>query len=238
MNLILFQIIIFIGFGIQALTGFGGSMIAMPLCIAVAGVEISKPVITAMALYTAVLVGFEQRKNINQKEMLKISVVMLVWMAVGVWLYKIVPMDFLKIIYGIIVVCIGLKKLLLPDMKNVPKSVMLLALSAAGIMQGMFISGGCFLVIYAVGVLKDKQEFRGTISSVWCILDIVLLISYYFDHSFTAPALTQTLIAIIPATLATFIGALIARKIKQQTFLFISYILLVISGIVLLLTSF
>ena len=44
---------------------------------------------------------------------------------------------------------------------------MLFVIFAAGIIHGMFVSGGALLVIYAAGALKDKEEFRATIALIW-----------------------------------------------------------------------
>ena len=44
---------------------------------------------------------------------------------------------------------------------------MLLVILAAGVVHGMFVSGGALLVIYASGALKEKEEFRATMAMLW-----------------------------------------------------------------------
>ena len=40
----------------------------------------------------------------------------------------------------------------------------------AGIIHGMFVSGGALLVVYASGALPRKEEFRATMAAVWFFL--------------------------------------------------------------------
>ena len=44
---------------------------------------------------------------------------------------------------------------------------MICILLAAGMIHGMFVSGGALLVVYATLVLKDKEEFRATVALIW-----------------------------------------------------------------------
>ncbi len=234
---LLFLLIVLVAFTVQTLTGFGGPLIAMPLGIAVIGVATAKPIITLCAWLSALAVAIKNRKDIDWKELLKMSGVMLVFMIAGLWLFKNVHMTYLQVIYGIIVMLIGLKKLFFPSEKPIPKWLSLVAICFAGVMQGLFVSGGSFLVIYAVSAIPEKQKFRATLSGVWTVVNILLLVSYIVDGSFTAPVLTTAAWSLIPLAAAVVIGSLLAGKLNQKTFLKVAYVLLVVSGAILLITN-
>ncbi len=234
---VLFLVILFIAFTVQSLTGFGGPLIAMPLGISVVGVELAKPVITFCAWLSAAVIAVRNHKSIVYRELFKMSGVMIVFMIAGLWLFTNVKLSFLQIAYGIVVICIGLKKLFLPSEKPVPKWMAALAICLAGVMQGLFVSGGSFLVIYAIGAIPEKQRFRATLSAVWAVVNILLLVSYALDGSFTRPVLSAGALGLIPLSAAVVCGSLLAGKMKQKVFLTGAYILLVISGAVLLITN-
>ena len=183
----LFLAVVFIAFTIQSLTGFGGPLIAMPLGISTVGLALAKPVITLCAWLSAAVIALRNRKDIVLRELFKMSGAMLVFMIAGLWLFKNAQMKFLQVIYGVIVMCIGLKKLLFPSQKPMPKWAVLLSICLAGVMQGLFVSGGSFLVIYAVSAIPEKQQFRATLSGVWALLHIFLLASYAVDGSLPRP---------------------------------------------------
>ena len=234
---VLFLLIVLAAFTVQSLTGFGGPLIAMPLGISAVGLATAKPVVTLCAWLSAAIVALKNRKDIVYPELFKMTGTMLVFMLAGLWLFKNVQMDFLQVIYGIIVMCIGVKKLFFPSDKPMPKWVSPLAICLAGVMQGLFVSGGSFLVIYAVGAIPEKQQFRATLSGVWALLNIFLLGSYFFDGSFTQPVITSSLLSLIPLTAAVVCGSLLAGKLNQKVFLKVAYILLIVSGAVLLITN-
>lgn len=234
---ILFFVILFIAFTIQSLTGFGGPLIAMPLSISAVGVDLAKPVITLCAWASAAVIAWKNRKEIVWPELFKMSGTMLVFMAAGLWLFRNVQMRFLQVIYGVVVLCIGLKKLFWPSEKAMPRWMVILSICLAGVMQGMFVSGGSFLVIYAVGAIPEKQRFRATLSGVWAFVNIFLLATYLADGSFTADVLVTSAFALIPLTAAVICGSLLAGKLNQKAFLKAAYCLLTVSGAVLLLTN-
>ena len=71
---------------------------------------------------------------------------------------------------------IALKKLFVRREFELPKALLYLCLPAAGLVHGMFLSGGSFLIVYAVWALPDKERFRSTLSAVWVVLNSLLLI--------------------------------------------------------------
>ena len=234
---VLFLLIVLAAFTVQSLTGFGGPLTAMPLGISAVGLATAKPVVTLCAWLSAAIVALKNRKDIVYPELFKMTGTMLVFMLAGLWLFKNVQMNFLQVIYGIIVMCIGVKKLFFPSDKPMPKWVSPLAICLAGVMQGLFVSGGSFLVIYAVGAIPEKQKFRATLSGVWALLNIFLLGSYFFDGSFTRSVISASLLSLIPLTAAVVCGSLLAGKLNQKVFLKVAYILLIVSGAVLLITN-
>ena len=99
----------------------------------------------------------------------------------------------------------------------------------------MFVSGGALLVIYAVQVLKDKDEFRATIAPVWVVLNTYMMISQYKAGLFTNGNINLILLSIIPLLVATWVGGKLAKKLDKNIFLNLTYILLIISGLSLIL---
>ncbi|MEG0127074.1 MAG: sulfite exporter TauE/SafE family protein, partial [Clostridia bacterium] len=84
-------------------------------------------------------------KHVNWKEFFKIISVMLVFMLVGIWLDTIMPLHILLKIYGAVIVVVGLKNLIFPSQKFLPEWMLWIILALAGLIQGMFVSGGALL---------------------------------------------------------------------------------------------
>lgn len=234
---VLFILVLMFGVFVQALAGFGGTLISMPLGIMLMGMALTKPVMTIVAWITGVVVIFAEYRHINWRELLKMVAVMLVGVLGGIWLTGKLQLQFLLIIYGVVVAAIGVKKFFFPGKGQPPKAVQNLALAIAGIMQGLFVSGGSFLAVYAVERLPEKREFRGTVNAVWAMLNTVMIGAYFLDGVMTKEALTMSGIAIVPTLVAIWLGGVLTKRVKQQTFLKIVYVILMVSGAVLLITN-
>ena len=237
MQYILFMLVLMFGVFVQALAGFGGTLIAMPLGIMIMGMGVTKPVMTFVAWITGVIVVVQEYKHINARELMKMVGVMIAGVLGGIWLTGRLQLNFLLILYGIVVAGIGIKRLFFKQKKEPSPLVQNTALAVAGIMQGLFVSGGSFLAVYSVAKIKEKQEFRATVNAVWAIINTIMIITYFINGSVTKDVLTASVTAIIPTLITVWLGGVLTKRVKQETFLKIIYVVLIISGAVLLITN-
>lgn len=234
---VLFILILMFGVFVQALAGFGGTLLSMPLGIMLMGIDLTKPVMTIVAWITGVIVVVTEYKHINRRELIKMVAVMLAGVLIGLWLTGRVQLQFLLIIYAVVVAGIGVKKLFFRQKKEAPTVLQNISLGIAGLMQGLFVSGGSFLAVYSVAKLKDKQEFRATSNAVWAIINTVMITTYGISGTLTADVLKMSAIAVIPTLAAVWLGDALTKKVKQSTFLKVVYVILIFSGAVLLITN-
>ena len=82
------------------------------------------------------------------------TAVMLVGVVGGVLVTGKIQLNFLLIAYAIVILLIGGRKLFFPAKKEPSRVLQGLSLAIAGIMQGLFVSGGSFLAVYSVAQLK------------------------------------------------------------------------------------
>ncbi len=252
-NDLLFLGVVLLSNIIQCITGFAGTVLAMPISLMLVGYAVAKPVLNALGAAASVGVIASAPKRLNFAEFAKMLSVMLVGMLAGTLIQTFCELTAgsLYIMLGVAVIAftvIGfvnefvLKK---PMASLMPKRIenatdvmdsagQLLILALAGLVHGMFVCGGPLLVLYADRVLKDKQEFRTTLSAVWIVLNGIILINDalagYFVPS-TIAALAYSMIALLAAAL---VGNLIAQKLSRKVFMIITYILMLVSGISLL----
>ncbi|WP_346910774.1 sulfite exporter TauE/SafE family protein [Faecalicatena orotica] len=232
---IMFQIILFLSNTIQTITGFAGTLLAMPFSIGLVGVEEAKAVLNLFTLATCLVITLQNRHQIQYGILLRIVCGMAAGMLAGIWLFDRLPLQMLLKLYAVLVILLALKKLLFKKEIPLPSWMMLFVVFASGIIHGMFLSGGALLVVYAVTVLKDKQEFRATMAPVWVILNALLMPAHYQAGYYTVHNLSAAAVSILPLVLSIALGNYLYRKISQKHFLTITYILLIISGASLLL---
>ena len=176
-------------------------------------------------------------RSINWRELGKIVGVMLPFVALGAWLDTVIPLHALLKIYGLVILAVGIKNLVQKKQTFLPEWALWGVLVAAGLIQGMFVSGGALLVIYAVQKLTDKEQFRATLAAVWSILNFLYAFYQLWAGHFTGEVWLMVLCCIPLIVLATFVGGKLAKRISQERFLKLTYILLLGIGAVLLITS-
>ena len=227
----LFIAAFFFAYTVQAITGFAGNVFAMPVGTQLLGLSSSVAILNAMGFFACGLLTIMNFKSVNWRELAKIVLTMLPFVLIGIWLDTVLPLHILLRIYGVIIVAIGLKNLLQKRQKFLPEWALWTILALAGLVQGMFVSGGALLVIYTVQKLQDKQQFRMTLSATWAILNLIYAVIAFGQGSFTGEVVQIVLMCVPVAVLATWIGNRLQKKISQEKFLKLTYVLLLFVGV-------
>lgn len=230
MNMILIMIVILGANIVETITGFAGTLLAMPALMLLMGVNHAKVAVNMISIFVGIGILARNSKYVNQKQVVRIVLFMAMGIVVGLRLYLYLPIGLLLKVYGIMIIGIALKKIVRPEAGKPDKRLDNVVLILAGIVHGMFVSGGALLVIYAGRVLKDKQEFRATLASVWIILNSVMAMQQIASGSYTKEMVKLIALSVIPLIIANRIGNKIHGKISQEVFMKITYILLILSG--------
>ena len=110
-----------------------------------------------------------------------------------------------------------------------------LLLAGAGLVHGIFVSGGPLLIGYLTSRgVTDKVSFRATISTCWVFLNGLILATELIGGDWTMSLAGTALIATPFMLVGMFIGGKLCAKMSQQLFLKLTYVLLFISGFSLL----
>ena len=233
---LIFWAVFFVAYTLQAVTGFAGNILAMPVGISTVGLTESISVLNVTGCLACGLVAFIGRHAIRWAEVARICAVMLVFMALGVWLDMVVPLGILRKAYALFILAVAAKNLFLAGTGRAPRWATYLALAGAGVIQGMFVSGGALLVVYAMDRLPQKDEFRSTLSAVWAILNGLYAAYNAAMGHFNADAGLVVAVCVPLFVLATLAGNVVYRRMTQSAFLKLTYALLMVVAVVMFLT--
>lgn len=242
MNTVLFYIIIFLTNVIQGITGFAGTILAMPPSLILVGYDVAKPILNVLGILAGVYVFVTQWKHVDWKQLKKVVIVMAIGIFGGFFLknalagYDAVLYKFL----GIFVIFLAIHGFYSiygqrqRDTKEKTSWKSMLLLIGAGIVHGMFVSGGPLLIGYLSNEIKEKTSFRATISTVWIILNSMILVQDICAGMWNA-GLVMTQCISIPFLIAGMAaGSVLVKRMSQEIFMKLTYILLFISGILLM----
>lgn len=237
---ILFLIVIFLTNIIQCITGFAGTVLAMPFSVMLVGYEVAKPILNVLGIAASVYVAVKNYRYINKKEFFKIVAVMLVGIVSGFYLQGLIGTDgkLLYIILGITVILFALinayrfytKK----EDKRFPTVISALLLIASGVVHGIFVCGGPLLVTYLSGIIKEKTQFRATVSAVWIVLNTVIMLTDIKSGYFNAQLAVLLAASLLILIAALAVGDILCKRMSRDVFLKLTYLLMLISGISLI----
>ena len=237
---LLFFVVVFLTNVIQCVTGFAGTVLAMPFSVLLIGYDAARPILNALGLIASVYVVIACFRQINKKELFKMTGVMLIGMAAGLMLRRFFtgsPSLLYKTL-GVLVLAFAVMNAVKfythREEKALPAPVSAALLVIAGVVHGLFVCGGPLLVTYAGGKLHEKDAFRGTLSAVWIILNGVIFVTDLAGGAFTPSTVRLSLLSAAVLAAALFVGHFVAKKLSRGVFLQITYILMAISGISLL----
>lgn len=230
---IIFIIVAFLANIVQAITGFAGTVLAMPISIQMVGYDVARPVLNLVAIFICLIVVITDFKKIN----IKTFFILLFFVGIGYGLGFLVQMlnidgkELLRI-YGTIICFIALALLTLNlDKKKFPWVIKAIVLILGGIIQFLYTSGGPLVVLFLASTMKDKREFRVTLSAMWIVFNSITFATNIVDGYFTPHIWMLSGIVIASAVVSILIGKLIFKKINTEMFMKFTYVLLFISGL-------
>lgn len=250
---IAFFIVILLSNIIQGITGFAGTILAMPFSVKLVGIETAVPVLNLLGLLSGIYVFVGNYKSVDKKVLRHVVIVMGMSLLGGIFLKRLLSgkPHLLYMILGSIVLIIAVQGLVKTFFSNHKKdkeprinpnsdktetsllknALLNLLLVAAGVVHGMFVCGGPLLISYMTRKLYDKSAFRATISTVWIFLNGMLFVSHIISGAWTLPVIRSGVCSIPFLLSGMFIGGKLYSKMSQEFFIRLTYVLLLIAGI-------
>lgn len=252
MNELLFYLVILLSNIIQGITGFAGTILAMPFSVRLVGMDTAVPVLNLLGLLSGIYVFAGNYKKVNWRILRHIVIVMGLSLVAGIQIKIILSGNprLLYLILGTVVLTIavtGLCKTAIASrtkqsankhvysrtVKLLREIALTALLIAAGIVHGMYVCGGPLLISYLTRKLPEKNAFRATISTVWIFLNGMLLFSHILSGYWTPSAIRSGAVSIPFLLGSMFIGGRLYRHMSQEFFIFLTYVLLLIAGLTL-----
>ncbi|MCR5457034.1 MAG: sulfite exporter TauE/SafE family protein [Clostridiales bacterium] len=240
LNHIGFYVTVLVTHIIQGITGFAGTLLAMPASLYLVGSATAVPVLNCLGLASGIYVYPKNRQFVKWKTLLIALAVMIPSMIGGVFLRQLLSSRerILYYILGAIILALSIKGFYdvfsagkEKEKRPLPGVIKWSVLVLAGLVHGMFVCGGPLLIIYMADCLDRKEEFRATLSTSWIFLNGILLVVHLIEGLWSIELLKILLISLPVLFLAMFIGSILYRKMSQKLFTIISYFLLVISAV-------
>ncbi|SHL29867.1 hypothetical protein SAMN02745216_04973 [Desulfatibacillum alkenivorans DSM 16219] len=228
--------IVLLSYTVQTFSGFGSTIIAVTLGSHLYPIPFLLPILVPLDLFLNAYLTTRHRRFIDKPVLLRrILPAMGAGLLIGMALFSLTEGVLLKKIFGVFVVLLSSRELwirLRSRAKVRPLGVLGFNgfTAAAGVVHGIYASGGPFL-IYALSRLNmPKASFRSTLAALWTILNLMLTVYYLVSGRVTDVTLTHNLLLLPMILLGIVIGEKLHAWINEYAFTILVFVLLLGAG--------
>jgi uncharacterized membrane protein YfcA len=236
----LLALIVFASFLVEAAAGFGSMVVALTLGALWFSVnELLAWLVPVNLVLSAYLVARDWR-SIRWRFL---ATRMVPLMALGLGLGTLVATQaaqtsWLKPTFGAFVMAVAAWQLRAStSTRPLPALGRITALVGAGVIHGIFATGGPLAVFVAARELPEKAAFRGTLSMLWLVLNVLVMPRLVADGDVTTQTLSTSALMLVPLALGIGAGEWVHHRLAEEKFRRVVAGLLLVAGGVLLMQS-
>lgn len=232
-------VIVFIGYTIQTISGFGAIIFALPLSLFVVERLEILPVFLIMSVFQSLAVAFRDREYLMKKEFFIMFGLAMLGMPVGIFLGDLIPNEIMNICLGVFIIVNSVYSIRLIQkgqdgegglmMRSYHRSYPFLS----GFMQAAYGVGGPLIGTYMDKVTHNKKTYRGMISLYWCLLNPFIIFGYLTRGEIHASHFSMFLLLAPAVALGLFVGNRTVDKISKRRFQMLVHSMLIAIGLTL-----
>lgn len=228
-----------LGFVVEAVAGFGGTVVALAL-----GVQ-RFPIDTLLAWFLPLNLALSTYLAVRHRALIdrallarRILPAMLLGLAVGTGLSRVLSAHAGARVFAVVVIGVGILELARLALgagprPRLPAGLELAVLGVAGVVHGLFATGGPLAVAVASRAVASKGALRATLAVLWLTLNALVAARLAAIGALSAATLPTTA-ALIPALVVGLTaGEVIHRRIPERPFRYLVAGLLAVTGALL-----
>ena len=223
-------------FFVKGLCGFANTLVFTSILGFGANNVAISPVELLLGYPTNLILTWRNRKELNKFVFIPLAILVLVGSIPGALLLKSVDAGYIKIVFGIVVVLLGIEMYMREKgTKHMKESRMILGFIGilSGVLCGLF-GVGALLAAYVGRVTKTSDEFKANISAVFIVENTFRIILYLVLGIITFDAIRQALILLPFVLIGLFTGIKSGKALNEKIVKRLVIILLIISGFALI----
>jgi uncharacterized membrane protein YfcA len=236
--LVFAPLIVLAAYVIFGVTGFGSTLVAVPLLAHVVPLKFAIPVVVLLDCFASVSQGLKLRADIDRREVVALIPFLVAGMAVGTLLLVSVPGELLMTALGVLVLIYGASyffnrgaALKLPRWSAAPIGLF------GGTTAALFGSGGPVYVIYFAGRGATPDQIRATMPLVFVFTTVARIAVFALAGLFVTDVFIATALLLPAMALGLWLGNRLHGKLARDQAVQAIGAVLTLSGLSLLLRN-
>lgn len=225
---------IFVGFYVQTVVGFAGSLMALPILLFKMELPDAIAYISIFYLFSSVFLISKEWENIDRKIIWQLALTSVIGVVLGILVLTFAKPIVLKRALGVFILLyvayasFGKEKIILSKGGVISFGVL------AGFFSGVFSTGGPLYVICVENTVKNIKSFRATMIGVLGLVTITRVPALAVSGILNFSHLKMTLFVLPVFLLAQFLGRRTFLKIDEKMFKKSLMLLMGVSGLVMI----
>ncbi len=237
MNLLLLSAIITLAYAAQTAAGFGATVLAVTIGSFFMPIEALVPLLVPLSLAQTLWIGWRHRQQVDTDYLLRrILPLMGVGMLIGFTALSGLGGSTLKLAFAVMILVLSARELIAMSRGTHAGAgsavAEIAALLGAGVVHGIFATGGPLLVYAASRRAMDKGTFRSTLIVVWLPLNAVLCAQLIAAGRLTAQQAPSVGILLLTLPLGVWLGERIHDRIDEGRFRRMVFSLLLVAALI------
>lgn len=225
-----------VAFFIKGLCGFANTLIFTSILgFATNNINIS-PVELVLGYPTNVILTWRNRKSLVKRIYIPLLILVMAGTIPGTFVLKNTDVGLVKILFGILIIAVGVEllfrekgKIFLQD----SKLILLFLGIISGIVCGLF-GVGALVAAYVGRITKNTDEFKANISIVFLVENTFRIFLYTYLGIITVQSLKQAALMAPLMLISLFAGIKCSQRVNDKIIKKLVIILLIASGVVLI----
>ena len=232
-------LVVAFAYTVFGLTGFGSTVIALPLLVQLFALKFAVPLLMLLDLSAFLLFGARLRKRIEYREIGWLIPFMLAGMAVGLTLLIQVAEHKLLVVLGVFLLFYAGYGLL---RRGAPMALARFWCApiglAGGVLSSLFGTGGVLFAIYNAGRIRDKDALRATNAAMIMLSSLLRVLLFGVTGLLAQDGLFATALLLLPALVGgVWLGNRLHAAVPAAAVVKAVYAVLVLAGLLLLARS-
>ena len=226
-------------FYVKGLCGFANTLVFTSILGFGANNVAISPVELLLGYPTNLILTFRNRKKLNKYVYIPLAALVLLGSIPGALLLKNVNASYIKVVFGIVVVLLGIEmyvREIKPSKAKESKLLLTFIGILSGVLCGLF-GVGALLAAYVGRVTKTSDEFKANISAVFIVENTFRIVLYSVLGIISFASIKQALMMLPFALIGLYLGMLSGKVLNEKVIKRLVIILLVISGIALIILN-
>ncbi|MBN2796149.1 MAG: sulfite exporter TauE/SafE family protein [Clostridia bacterium] len=218
---------------VQGATGFGFSLVAVPLLSFVMPLDLIVPILVLFSLILNVVVFVKLEGHIDKKKIALLVLLGMIGLPIGIYILRFVNEDYIKFVVGVLVMISSLAMYfnVKAHFKNVYFTYGAVGL-ISGILNGSSSLSGPPVILMLSNEGVNKSDFRKTLATYFMVLNIVSIPMFFLQGLITSEVIKSAAFRLPGMLIGVYLGLVIGHRIPEKLFRKITLVMIFIMGII------